>query len=133
MQIFLVSVVILVTLALIIYKINNKFEKKEQKIYLVILSLIVLIFISYNSNQDDILPELFKKEYSSKNKTEILKLSSELLNNKLISSKNKYIYKFTYIIKKDNKEYICTANNVNIVKLDDEFIISKYTEECKEK
>ena len=133
MQIFLVSAVILVSLALIIFKINNKFEKKEQKIYLAILSLIVLIFISYNYNQDDILPELFKKEYSSKNKTEILKLSSELLNNKLVSSKNKYVYKFTYIIKKDNKEYICTANNVNIVKLDDEFIISKYEEECKEK
>ena len=133
MQIFLVSVVILVSLALIIFKINNKFEKKEQKIYLVILSLIVLIFVSYNYNQDDILPELFKKEYSSKNKIEILKLSSELLNNKLISSKNKYVYKFTYIIKKDTKQYICTANNVEILKLDDEFIISKYTEECKEK
>ena len=68
-----------------------------------------------------------------KNNIEILKLSTELLNNKNISSSKRFLYNFTYIINKDNKEFVCSANKVEINKIQDEFIITKYKEVCQEK
>ncbi|NQY21828.1 MAG: hypothetical protein HRT40_11090 [Campylobacteraceae bacterium] len=116
-----------------IYKINNKFEKREQKILLVVLSLILLIFLSFDYSSENKLPDLFKKDYMKKNNIEILKLSTELLNNKNISSSKRFLYNFTYIINKDNKEFVCSANKVEINKIQDEFIITKYKEVCQEK
>lgn len=133
MQMLAVSVLILLLVIFIIYKVNDKFEKKEQKILFVVLSLILLIFLSFDYSSENKLPDLFKKEYMNKNNVEILKLSTELLNNKNISSSKRFLYNFTYIIKKDNKEFVCSSNKVEINKIQDEFVISKYKEVCQEK
>ncbi len=132
MQIFIAIILIIILIASIIYKLNNKFEKKELLILISIIVVVILVFTMYEKNQKNFLPNVFKEKYKKETNIDILKLSSELLNNKVVSSKNHFIYKFTYIIRKNNKEYLCVANNVNINKIQDEYIFDKWIEECKE-
>jgi uncharacterized membrane protein len=132
MQIFIAVVLIIIVIGYIIFKLNDKFEKKEIIILTSIIIVIALVFTMYQKNQENFFPNSFKKKYKEENNIDILKLSSELLNNKVVSSKDHYIYKFTYIIKKNGKEYLCVANNVNINKIQDEYIFDKWKEECKE-
>ncbi|RXJ81865.1 hypothetical protein [Arcobacter sp. F2176] len=132
MQIFLGIILVIILIGIIIYKLNNKFEKKEIILLSSIVIVVILVFTMYQKNQENFFPNTFKEKYKQENNIEILKLSSELLNNKVVSSKDHYIYKFTYIIKKNGKEYLCVANNVNINKIQDEYIFDKWTEECKE-
>jgi len=131
MQIFIVTLLIICITTFIIYKINGKFEKKEAILLVAVVIVTLLAVTMYLKNKSDYIPNTFKTEYIKQKKIEILKLSSELLNNKNISSKEHFEYKFTYIIKKDNKEYLCVANNVFINKIEDEFVFDKWTEECK--
>ncbi|ADG92563.1 conserved hypothetical protein [Arcobacter nitrofigilis DSM 7299] len=132
MQIFLGIILVIILIGIIIYKLDNKFEKREIIILSSIVIIVILVFTMYQKNQENFFPNAFKEKYKQENNIEILKLSSELLNNKVVSSKDHYIYKFTYIIKKNGKEYLCVANNVNINKIQDEYIFDKWTEECKE-
>lgn len=134
MQILIAILIILSLLAFIVYKIDNRFDKKEIIIYFVIVLVSAITYNIYEKNQSEKLPNSFKEKYFAKNNIEILKLSSELLNNKDISSTRNFIYKFTYIINKDGKEYLCTANEIKIKKIEDQFIFENFSnmkEECK--
>lgn len=133
MQILIAALLIIILIGFIIYKIDGKFEKKEAIILSSLLIISILLFTLYQKNQTEFLPNSFKTEYKKQNNIDILKLSSELLNNKDVSSKSNFIYKFTYIISKNNKEYLCIANKVQINKIEDEFVFAKWNEECKEK
>lgn len=133
MQILISIILIIILIGYIIYKIDKKFEKKEAVILTAVIIVVILVFSMYQKNQTNFLPNQFKTEYKKEKNMEILKLSSELLNNKDVSSKKHFIYKFTYIINKSDKEYLCIANNVEINKIEDEYIFGKWKEECKEK
>ena len=77
-----------------------------------------------------------KKKYEKEKNVIIEGLESELLNNKVINSKDKFIYKFTYLIKKENKEFLCTINEIEINRIQDNFVFKNFSdlkEECKEK
>jgi hypothetical protein len=65
---------------------------------------------------------LFKEKYEKEKNITIESLSAELLNNKVVSSKDKFIYKFTYIISKENQEFLCTVSDVEINKIEDNYI-----------
>lgn len=134
MQILITIALILAFIAFIIYKVNKKFEIKEVVIFIAVVIITALTFTIYNKNQKTIIPNMFKTQYKKLYNNEILKLKSELLNNKNISSKTKFVYKFTYIIKKDNKEYLCSINNVLVKKIEDELVFQDFTnlkEECE--
>ena len=133
MQIIIVALLTLAFIAFIIFKINGQFAKKEAIILGSVVIVTILVFTMYQKNQSDFLPNAFKKEYKKINNIEIQKLSSELLNNKNISSKKNYVYKFTYIIQKEGKEFLCTASNVQINKIEDEYVFSKWNEQCTQK
>ena len=133
MQILITIILIIILIGYIIYKMDKKFEKKEAMILTSVIVVIILVFTLYQKNQNNFLPNKFKEEYKKEHNIEILKLSSELLNNKNVSSKKHFIYKFTYIINKNDKEYLCVANNVEINKIEDAYIFKKWSEECKEK
>jgi CTP:phosphocholine cytidylyltransferase-like protein len=133
MQILISVILIILLVGFVIYKIDGRFGKKEFLILTSIIIVIGLVFTMYQKNQENSLPNRFKTEYKKQNGIEILKLSSELLNNKYVSSKKHFVYKFTYIINKDEKEYLCVADNVRINKLEDEYIFEKWTEDCTEK
>ncbi len=133
MQIIIAIAILIIAITLILYKVNNQFEKKEFIILLLIIIITSLAYVSYEKNQEEFFPNMFKEKYSKEKNLTIDGLTAELLNNKLVSSKDKFIYKFTYLVKKDNKEFLCTTFNVEINKIEDNFIFKNFAdlkEEC---
>lgn len=136
MQIIIAIAVLIVAITLILYKVNNQFEKKEFIILLLIIIITSLAYVSYEQNQEEFFPNMFKEKYEKEKNLTIESLSAELLNNKVVSSKDKFIYKFTYIIKKENQEFLCTTTNVEINKIEDNFVFKNFSdlkEECLKK
>ncbi len=135
MQIFIAFLLLLALLVFLIYKVNNKFEKKEFIILSVILIITIGGYFFYDKNQDERFPKKFQALYLKHNNIAISNLSYELLNNKNISSKNYFIYKFTYVINKDGKNSICIMPKVEIEKIGKEFVFKNFIqleEECQE-
>jgi len=133
MQIIIGIAIFIVILTSIIYKINDRFEKREFIILLVIIFFVTIGIIWYEKSDENYLPKIFKEKYEKDKNLKIRSLSSELLNNKVLSSKDKFVYKFTYLVQKDDKEFLCTMDNVEINKVQKEFIFkdfSNLTEEC---
>ncbi len=136
MQIIITIAVLIIVLTLVLYKINKKFEKKELLILLFIVVVSIAGTVLYEKNQEDFFPNMFKEKYEKEKNVLIEGLKAELLNNKVVSSNDKFIYKFTYLIKKENKEFLCTTTNVEINKIQDNFIFKNFSdlkEECYEK
>lgn len=136
MQIIITFAVVLIIATIILYKINNRFQKKELLILFSIIILTTGIMFLYEKNQENFFPNLFKEKYEKEKNTIIEGLKAELLNNKVVSSKDKFIYKFTYLIKKDNQEFLCTTTNVEIDKIENNFVFRDFSnlkEECFKK
>lgn len=136
MQFIFLIIVFIALLAFIIYKINNKFETKEIFILIVVILIPILSFTFYQRNQEERVPNIFKQKYEKEKNSQIEKFSFERVNNKTLSSKYEFIYNFDYIIKKDNKEFVCSAKNVVIKKIQDEYVFENFknmTEKCEEK
>lgn len=136
MQIIITISLLLVIATVIIYKVNDKFEKREFIILLATIFLLTIAFLYYENKQDNYLPNMFIKKYEQEYKTTIKSLDYELLNNKVVSSKDKFVYKFIFTVLKDDKEFLCTLNNVEINKIKDEYIFVNFNslkEECFKK
>jgi hypothetical protein len=136
MQIIIAIAVLIIVLTLVLYRMNKRFEKKELLILLFIVILSIASTVLYEKNQEEFFPNMFKEKYEKEKNLVIESLKSELLNNKVVSSKDKFIYKFTYLIKKENKEFLCTINEVEIDRIEDNFVFKNFSdlkEECIEK
>ena len=136
MQIIITISLLLVIATVIIYKVNDKFEKREFIILLATIFLLAIAFLYYENKQDNYLPNMFIKKYEQEYKTTIKSLDYELLNNKVVSSKDKFVYKFIFTVLKEDKEFLCTLNNVEINKIKDEYIFVNFDslkEECFKK
>ena len=136
MQIIIGIAFFIIILTVILYKVNNRFEKKEFLILLAIIVISTIGYTVYENNQENFFPKMFKEKYEKEKNVVIEELESELLNNKVVSSKDKFIYKFTYLIKKENKEFLCTTNEVEINRIQDNFVFKNFSdlkEECLEK
>lgn len=136
MQIIITISLLLIIATVIIYKVNDKFEKREFIILLATIFLLTIAFLYYENKQDNYLPNMFIKKYEQEYKTTIKSLDYELLNNKVVSSKDKFVYKFTFTVLKEDKEFLCTLNNVEINKIKDEYIFVNFNdlkEECFKK
>jgi hypothetical protein len=117
----------------IIYKVNGKFEKKEFLILSCVVAIVIVLYVMYAKKQENYFPNLFQEKYLKEKNIAIEKLSYELLNNKYLTSKTQFIYKFVYIIKKDGNVFLCTAPKVEINKIGDEFVFTTFgnlQEEC---
>jgi len=130
MQVLVASLVILALLTFIVYKIKKSITKKDIIIFFVILGLLIVGLTYNNKIKEEKLPNVFKENYLKEKNIEILKLSSTQVNFEVLSS-TKSIYDFIYIIKKDNQEYLCEAKNVEVLLIEDEYVIKDYNEECK--
>ncbi len=136
MQIIIGIAIFIIILTVILYKVNNRFEKKEFLILLVIIIVSTIGYTMYENNQENFFPKMFKEKYEKEKNVVIEGLESELLNNKVVSSKDKFIYKFTYLVKKENKEFLCSTNKVEINRIQDNFVFKNFSdlkEECLEK
>ena len=133
MQIIIGIAILIIVVTLILYKVNNQFEKREFIILLLIVVISTIAMILYEKKQEQFFPNMFKEKYSKEKNLTIDGLTAELLNNKLVSSKNKFIYKFTYLVKKEDKEFLCTMTNVEINKIENNYIFKNFAnlqEEC---
>ncbi len=133
MQIIIAIAVLIIAITLILYRVNSQFEKKEFIILLLIIIISTITYGLYEKNQEEFFPKIFKEKYEKEKNLTIDGLTAELLNNKVVSSKTKFIYKFTYLVKKENKEFLCSMNNVEINKIEDNFIFKNFNdlkEEC---
>ena len=136
MQIIITISLLLIIATVIIYKVNDKFEKREFIILLATIFLLTIAFLYYENKQDNYLPNMFIKKYEQEYKTTIKSLDYELLNNKVVSSKDKFVYKFTFTVLKEENEFLCTLSNVEINKIKDEYIFVNFNdlkEECFKK
>ncbi|MEM5558370.1 hypothetical protein [Aliarcobacter cryaerophilus] len=136
MQIIITISLLLIIATVIIYKVNDKFEKREFIILLATIFLLTIAFLYYENKQDNYLPNMFIKKYEQEYKTTIKSLDYELLNNKVVSSKDKFVYKFIFTVLKEDREFLCTLNNVEINKIKDEYIFVNFDslkEECFKK
>lgn len=136
MQIIIAIAVLIIVLTLVLYRMNKRFEKKELLILLFIVILSISGTVLYEKKQEEFFPNMFKEKYEKEKNLVIESLKAELLNNKVVSSKDKFIYKFTYLIKKENKEFLCTINEVEINRIEDNFVFKNFSdlkEECIEK
>jgi len=136
MQIIFFLVFTLAIIVFLIYTINKRFGVKEFFILVAVL-VIPLGVISFLLNKiANEVPDIFKNKYQKEKKVEITKLSYERINNKNLSSNSNYVYNFEYIIKKDNKELVCSAKKVKVKKIQDEFVFENFNnldEKCLEK
>lgn len=136
MQVIIIISILLIAATIIIYKINDRFEKREFVILLGTIFLTTIGFLFYENSKENYLPNLFLQKYEKDNNTKIKSLNYELLNNKVVYSKDEFIYKFTYTLLKDDSELFCTLDNVKINKIKDEYIFvnfSELKEECLKK
>jgi hypothetical protein len=133
MQYIIGFIVLLALTVFALYKIRNRFEKREFTILLLIIALIVGIYNLYENKSESYFPKLFKEHYAKTYGIEIDKLSYTLQNNQQLSSKDKFIYDFSYIIHKKDTIFLCEANGVTITKIEDTFVFDKINESCKEK
>ena len=136
MQIIIAIAVLIIVLTLVLYRMNKRFEKKELLILLFIVILSIAGTVLYEKKQEEFFPNMFKEKYEKEKNLIIESLKAELLNNKVVSSKDKFIYKFTYLIKKENKEFLCTINEVEINRIEDNFVFKNFSdlkEECIKK
>ncbi len=136
MQILAFIAVSLIITALIIYKINKKFELREFIILIIVVIVPTLGGVYFLENQKEEVPSKFKTKYENEKKIKILKLTFERLNNKNVSSKINFVYDFNYIIKKDDKEYFCNIKSVKVRKIQDDYVFEnfeKLKEDCKSK
>ena len=136
MQIIIAIAVLIIVITLILYRVNNQFEKREFIILLLIIIISSFAYILYENNQEEFFPNMFKEKYEKEKNLIIESLSAELLNNKVVTSKDKFIYKFTYIIKKENQEFLCTTSDIEIDKIESNFIFKNFMdlkEECRVK
>ena len=100
--------------------------KKEFIILLATIFLLTIAFLYYENKQDNYLPNMFIKKYEQEYKTTIKSLDYELLNNKVISSKDKFVYKFIFTVLKEDREFYVILNNVEINKIKDEYIFVNF-------
>ena len=136
MQFIVVILLAIVLVAFLMYKINNKFGTKEIIILILVIIVSILVTNITLKNQEEKVPNLFKTKYENTKNSKIEKLTYERLNNKTVSSKTEFIYNFDYIMKKDDKEFVCTAKSVKIKKIQDEFVFENFDgldETCDEK
>ena len=79
---------------------------------------------------------MFKAKYENERKIAIKSLDYELLNNKVVNSKDKFIYKFIYTIEKDGDEFLCYVNDIEINRVKNKFVFVNFDrqkEECFKK
>lgn len=129
MQILVVSLLIIALIIYVIYKIKKSFSKKELVGFSIFFIGVIALFIVFNTNKEQKLPNAFKNYYLKEKNTEILKLTINRANLEVLSS-SKTIYNMAYIIKKDDKEFVCEANDIEVQQIEDEYIFKNFKDKC---
>ncbi|GGD35037.1 hypothetical protein GCM10012288_06270 [Malaciobacter pacificus] len=130
MQILIFSLLIIALIIYLVYKIKTSFTKKELVTTSVVAVSIVVAILFFSVEKKNQLPNAFKQYYKEHKGLEVLKLSFNQTNVEVLSS-SKNIYKFNYLIQKEGQEYFCEAKDVEVIKVEDEYIFKDFKEECR--
>ena len=63
MQIIFGIAIFIIVVTLILYKVNNRFEKKEFIILVIIIIMTSIAYTLYENKQEEFFPSLFKQKY----------------------------------------------------------------------
>lgn len=66
MQIFLGIILVIILIGIIIYKLDNKFEKREIIILSSIVIIVILVFTMYQKNQENFSQMLLKRSINKR-------------------------------------------------------------------
>jgi len=130
MQILIFSLLVIALVVYIVYKVKKTFTKKEIYSFLGLIAFIIAGMIYYNHLEENKMPEAFKAKYLNEKNIVITKLSYKYSTLDIVSSNNSK-YNFAYIITKDGKQYVCEAKDVEVQKIEDEYVFKNYKEECR--
>lgn len=131
MKIIIVALLLIIVISYLVYKIRTNFTKKEL-ISFFLISLAVIILTTYlGKEQKNKMPNAFKKFYLNQTNIEIKKISASQTNVTVLKSDTN-IYKFNYIILKNNQEYFCEANNIEVIEIENEYIFKNFKETCSQ-
>ncbi len=130
MQIIIFSLILILVLIYIIYKIKSSFSKKELLGFLIIVMIVIASSIYINNKENNKLPQAFKDKYLNDKNIEIKKLSMSQTNIQVLTNA-KLVFDLVYIINKNGKDYVCEAKNVEVLTIEDEYIFKAFKEDCK--
>ena len=130
MQIIIFSLILILVLIYIIYKIKSSFSKKELLGFLIIVMIVIASSIYINNKENNKLPQAFKDKYLNDKNIEIKKLSMSQTNIQVLTNA-KLVFDLVYIINKNGKDYVCEAKKVEVLTIEDEYIFKAFKEDCK--
>ncbi len=133
MQILIFSLIVVLLLGYIFYKLNQFYSKKVIISWTLFVVGFVWLSIYLSSYSEVGINKAFKAKYKKEFGYKIDKLSSNIINKGKNLGLNEYFYKFIYIVKKDNKEFVCEANDVYVQMIEDEYVFKEIKEKCREK
>ncbi len=133
MQILIFSLIVILLLGYIFYKLEQFYSKKTIIIGTLFTIGIIWLGVYFSNNNEIGINKAFKEKYKQEFGYKIDKLSSNIINKGKNLSLNEYFYKFIYIVKKDNKEFVCEANDIFVQVIEDEYVFKDIKEECREK
>lgn len=135
MQIILFSLILVGLLGYVVFKLSDIYHLSLKKIMLFLSFVFILIFIGIflSVDKQEDYESLFKQKYEKDFGLKISKIvAKEIVKNQVLTQKDRY-YKFTYIVEKANKTYVCEANDVKIQKIEDEFVLQNINEVCTQR
>ncbi len=130
MQILIFSLLIILLVVYLIYRIKKRFTKKDFKIILGIIAAIIVGSYFYFDYEEKKVPNAFKAKYLKDYKTKIDKLEYFKTSVEVLES-NKSTYSFSYIVKKDGKTFVCEVKDLLVKTIEDEIILEEIKEKCK--
>jgi len=130
MKILIISLLIIALIVYVIYKVKKTFTKKELYSFIAVIGFIIAGMLYYNHLEENKMPDAFKAKYLKEKNLVISKLSYTYSTLEVVSS-NSSKYNFAYIITKNDKEYVCEAKDVEVQKIEDEYVFKKYKEDCR--
>lgn len=132
MQILIFSLLILLLVVYLVFRVKKRFTKKDFNLIIgIIIASIVGIYF-YIDYVDNKIPNTFKAKYLQEKNIKIDKLEFYKTSVEVVTS-NKNTYSFSYIINKDGKDYVCEVKDLEIQTIQNEIIIGEIKEKCQEK
>lgn len=132
MQILIFSLLILLLIVFLVYRVKKRFTNKDLQRLLIVVGVVIAGLFLYDGYLDEKIPNSFKAKYLKDKNIKIDKLTYNKTSVEAVSS-NKSNYSFSYIINKDGKDFVCQANDVLVTTIEDEIIVSDFKEKCQEK
>ncbi|MEN8718560.1 MAG: hypothetical protein ABF301_07890 [Sulfurovum sp.] len=132
MQILIFSLLILLLIVYLVFKVKKRFTKKDFNLIIGIIIASIVGTYFYFDYENNKIPNTFKAKYLQEKNIKIDKLEFYKTSVEVVAS-NKSTYSFSYIINKDGTEYVCEVKDLEVQIIQNEIILGEIKEKCQEK